>query len=236
LAGEIHTAVHLIVFDCDGTLVDSQAGIVACVQAAFLAESLIPPPAGAIRRVVGLSLLEAMLELMAEPEPLVAARLVGGYKTASRERRGRPEFHEPLFPGARELLDALLERELLLGVATGKAMRGLHFVLERHGLERHFATLQTADLHPSKPHPAMLRAAMAETGTAPGETMLVGDTTFDVLMARAAKVMPVGVGWGNHPADELAAAGAACVLDRFEDLVGLLPERSVDTIGAKPTL
>jgi phosphoglycolate phosphatase len=216
--------VRLIVFDCDGTLVDSQAGIVACVQAAFLAENLSPPPAGAIRRVVGLSLLEAMLELMAEPEPAVAARLVDGYKAASRERRNRPEFHEPLFPGARALLDALLERGLLLGVATGKAMRGLRFVLERHGLERHFATLQTADLHPSKPHPAMLRAAMTETGAAPGETMLVGDTTFDVLMARAAGAMPVGVGWGNHPADELTAAGAACVLDRFEDLPRLLPD------------
>jgi phosphoglycolate phosphatase len=216
--------VRLIVFDCDGTLVDSQAGIVACVQAAFLAESLTPPPAGAIRRVVGLSLLEAMLELMAEPEHLVAARLVDGYKTAFRERRGRPAFHEPLFPGARELLDALLARDLLLGVATGKAMRGLRLVLERHGLERHFATLQTADLHPSKPHPAMLHAAMAETGAAPGETTLVGDTTFDILMARAAQVMPVGVSWGNHAAEELMAAGALCVLDRFEDLIRMLPE------------
>ena len=214
--------MRLIVFDCDGTLVDSQAGIVACVQAAFRAENLTPPPAGAIRRVVGLSLLEAMLELMGKPEPAVAARLVDGYKAASRERRDRPEFQEPLFPGARGLLDALLDRDLLLGVATGKAMRGLRFVLERHGLERHFATLQTADLHPSKPHPAMLRAAMAETGAAPGETMLVGDTTFDVLMARAAGAMPIGVSWGNHLADELAAAGAARVLDRFEELADLL--------------
>jgi phosphoglycolate phosphatase len=214
--------VRLIVFDCDGTLVDSQAGIAACVQAAFLAENLTPPPAGAIRRVVGLSLLEAMLELMAEPEPAVAARLVDGYKAASRERRGRPEFHEPLFPGARELLDALFERELLLGIATGKAMRGLRFVLERHGLERHFVTLQTADLHPSKPHPAMLHAAMAETGAAPGETMLVGDTTFDVLMARAAGVMPVGVAWGNHAPAELTAAGAPRVLSRFDELHELL--------------
>ena len=215
--------MRLIVFDCDGTLVDSQAGIVACAQAAFLADGLAPPPAEAVRRIVGLSLLEAMLELMAEPDPATATRLANRYKAAVLERRGRPEFHEPLFPGARELLDALVERGLLLGVATGKAMRGLRFVLERHGLERHFATLQTAGLHPSKPHPAMLHAAMAETGARPQETMLVGDTTFDILMARAAKAMPVGVSWGNHPAAELAAAGAACVLDRFGDLVRLLP-------------
>jgi phosphoglycolate phosphatase len=108
-------------------------------------------------------------------------------------------------------------------VATGKAMRGLRHVLERHGLERYFVTLQTADLHPSKPHPAMLHAAMAETGTGPHETMLVGDTSYDILMACAAAVLPVGVSWGNHPADELTAAGAVRVLDRFDELHELLP-------------
>ena len=105
---------------------------------------------------------------MAEPDPAVGARLAEHYKAAFLEHRRQPEFHEPLFPGTRELLDALLARDLVLGVATGKAMRGLRFVLELHGLERYFATLQTADLHPSKPHPAMLQAAMAETGIGAG--------------------------------------------------------------------
>ncbi len=128
-----------------------------------------------------------------------------------------------MFPGTRELLDSLLERDLVLGVATGKAMRGLRFVLELHGLERYFVTLQTADLHPSKPHPAMLRAAMTETGIDAEATMLIGDTSFDILMARAAGAMPVGVSWGNHPAGELVAAGAVRVLDRFDELHQLLP-------------
>jgi phosphoglycolate phosphatase len=213
----------LIVFDCDGTLVDSQATIVTCAQAAFLAEGLPVPTAEAVRRIVGLSLVEAVLELMPEPDPLAAVRLAEHYKAAFIEHRARPEFHEPLFPGTLELLDALLARELLLGVATGKAMRGLRHVLEHHGLERYFVTLQTADLHPSKPHPAMLRAAMAETGASPHETILVGDTSYDILMARAAGAVPVGVSWGNHAPGELVAAGAVRVLDRFDELHALLP-------------
>ena len=217
--------VRLIVFDCDGTLVDSQATIVACAQAAFLAEGLAVPTAEAVRRIVGLSLVEAVLELMAEPDPAAAPRLAERYKAAFYEYRARPEFHEPLFPGTRELLDQLLARDFVLGVATGKAMRGLRLVLERHSLEDHFVTLQTADLHPSKPHPAMLRAAMAETGIDAAATMLIGDTTYDILMARAAEAMPVGVSWGNHGAEELVEAGAAAVLDRFEELHGLLPQR-----------
>jgi phosphoglycolate phosphatase len=216
--------VRLIVFDCDGTLVDSQAGIVVCAQAAFAAEGLPPPTAEAVRRIVGLSLVEAMVELMAVPSEATGVRLAERYKEAFLEHRSRPEFHEPLFPGTRELLDSLLERGFLLGVATGKAMRGLRSVLELHGLERYFTTLQTADLHPSKPHPAMLRAAMSATGIGPDATMLIGDTTFDILMARAAKALPVGVSWGNHPAHELTAAGAVAVLDRFDELHALLPD------------
>ena len=214
--------IRLVVFDCDGTLVDSQATIVACAQAAFQAEGLAVPSAEAIRRIVGLSLVEAVLELMTEPDPARAPILAEHYKAAFLEYRARPEFHEPLFPGARELLDELQARDLVLGIATGKAMRGLRAVLEHHGLERHFTTLQTADLHPSKPHPAMLRAAMAEAGVPNSATMLIGDTTYDILMARAADAVPIGVGWGNHPSAELVEAGAARVLQRFDELTGLL--------------
>lgn len=223
--------MRLIVFDCDGTLVDSQATIVACVQAAFQAHGMPPPEAAAIRRIVGLSLLEAMRELAPELGPAAALRLAELYKDAFLTFRTGQDFHEPLFPGARELLDSLRERELLLGVATGKAMRGLRLTLERHGLD-HFVTLQTADLHPSKPHPAMVLAAMAETGAAAPETMVVGDTSFDILMARAAEALPVGVAWGNHPAEELTAAGAAHVLARFAELHELLPAASpAGTLG-----
>ncbi len=208
----------LIIFDVDGTLVDSQATIVACAQRAFSAEGLRPPPAEAVRRIVGLSLTEAMTVLLGRQDPVLAARIAQSYRDAFLEYRLTPEFQEPLFPGARAILERLRDQEVPLGVATGKAMRGLRSIIERHGLEGFFQTLQTADLHPSKPHPAMVEAAMAEVGVAPGGTMMVGDTTYDILMARAAGADGIGVGWGNHPPAELEAAGASAVLDRFADL------------------
>ena len=226
--------VKLIVFDCDGTLVDSQATIVTCAQAAFEAAGLVVPSAEAIRRIVGLSLVEAMHELNPAAGPATAARVAQHYREAFIAYRAGPDFHEPLFPGARELLDELLARDYLLGVATGKAMRGLLAVLEHHDLRSHFTTLQTADLHPSKPHPAMLLAAMAETGTPAEATMLLGDTSYDILMARAAGALPVGVSWGNHPAGELTAAGAVRVLDRFELLHELLPHGRLTEHGHRP--
>lgn len=216
--------MRLILFDCDGTLVDSQATIVACAQAAFAAEGLPVPTAHAVRRIVGLSLAEAMAGLLTPPpDARRAGRLAEGYRAAFLAHRASAAFHEPLFPGARALLDELRARGYLLGVATGKAMRGLRSVLERHGLQDHFATLQTADRHPSKPHPAMVRAALDATGCGAAEAMLVGDTSFDVLMAVAAGVTPVGVSWGNHPPAELTAAGAVRVLGAFDELHELLP-------------
>ena len=216
------SAFRLVMFDCDGTLVDSQATIVACAQAAFRAEGLPAPADAAIRRIVGLSLVEAVLALMDEPDRAMAGRLADHYKSALLAHRVRPDFREPLFPGAREVLDDLRRLGFLLGVATGKAMRGLRLVLEQHGLEGHFVSLQTADLHPSKPHPAMLNAAMSETGVRAACTVLVGDTTYDVLMARAAGAVPIGVSWGNHAPAELTEAGAVRVLGRFEELSAVL--------------
>lgn len=212
----------LVVFDCDGTLVDSQRFIVECMQAAFVAEGLAPPSDDAIRRIVGLTLAHATARLLGGDDPAAAERLAGAYRQQFLLRRQRGDTDEPLFPGARALIEALAVRGIDLGVATGKTMRGLLHVLERHGLGQHFVTLQTADLHPSKPHPAMLEAAMRDTGASPTETIMVGDTSFDIEMAVAAGVLPVAVSWGNHPAIELKAVGAAHVLDRFDQLLDLL--------------
>jgi phosphoglycolate phosphatase len=224
---------RLVVFDLDGTLVDSQATIVRCAQAAFRAEGLAPPPAPAIRRIVGLSLVQAMEVLLArdEVDQVLAARLAEHYRQAFFEHRREPDFDEPLFPGAREVLDGLRRRNTLMGIATGKAMRGLRSVLERHGLDAYFVTLQTADLHPSKPHPSMVQAALAETGSEPGQALVVGDTTYDVAMAVAAGVTAVGVGWGNHPADELREAGAAHIVRTWGELSDLLGLVAADAAG-----
>ncbi len=212
----------LAIFDCDGTLVDSQRFIVDCMTAAFAAEGIKAPSSDAIRRIVGLTLVHATDRLLGGGDLALAERLAEGYRQQFLLRRMAGNTDEPLFSGTVELLDELAARGVTMGVATGKTMRGLKHILEQHRIAHHFVTLQTADLHPSKPHPSMIEAAMRETGAAPEETMMIGDTSFDIEMALSAGVLPVGVSWGNHPAAELKAVGAVHVLDRFDELVGLL--------------
>ena len=175
-----------------------------------------------MRRVVGLSLDEAIGRLLAAPSADLVAQVAEGYRTAFLALRQTPDYHEPLFPGARDALTALDQPLMCLGIATGKARRGLDASLARHGLAHHFVTRQTADDNPGKPHPAMLQRAMAETGAAAHETVMIGDTVYDMTMARNAGVRAVGVAWGYHPPEELAAAGAADVIGEFADLVSTL--------------
>jgi len=208
----------LAVFDCDGTLVDSQHSIFSCMNAAFGAEGLSPPSIDAVRRVIGLPLAECMARLAPSEQPARHGRLAEAYKAYFFELRQRPDHHEPLFDGALDALDALSASGYLLGIATGKARRGLIAVLERHGIVRRFVTLQTSDLAPGKPSPDMLLRAIAETGADRDDTLMIGDTTFDMLMARNAGVRAIGVRWGYHPAEELDAAGADALVDTFADL------------------
>jgi len=212
---------RLIVFDCDGTLVDSQHLIIDAMRATFESRRLPPPADDAVRHIVGLSLAEAIGELAPGIGQAELSVLVEGYKETFQTMRRQPLFHEPLFAGARATLHELERRGHLLAVATGKSDRGIAAVLQHHALEHLFVSLQTADRHPSKPHPSMLEAAMRETGSAPHETLMVGDTSYDMQMARAARVRPIGVGWGYHAAVALELAGAEVVIDRFEQLLEL---------------
>jgi len=224
---------RLIVFDVDGTLVDSQHGIVAAMHAAFAAINLPVPPAEAVRRVVGLSLTEAVGRLLPDGAgPDLLDRATGAYKAAFKDLRHQPDYHEPLFPGVRETLSALNTSEVCLGIATGKSRRGLAATLARHGLDRHFVTHHTADGGPGKPHPRMLSEAMAAVGADPTETVLIGDTVFDMEMARNAGSDALGVAWGYHPADELAEAGAASVLESFDGLIPTLAHLRPGESGA----
>lgn len=217
--------VKLAIFDCDGTLVDSQANIIAAMGEAFGANGLTPPAETATRRVVGLSLLEAMRQLLPGVEGKFHAQLAADYRLAFQRLRGSGAMQaEPLYPGIAEGLAALSEGGWLLGVATGKSDRGLAMALEHHGIAGHFVTLQTADRHPSKPDPAMLHAAMAEAGAAAADTVMIGDTHFDIEMAVAAGVLPIGVDWGYHHPDELRAAGAAHVVGSVAALLAVLAE------------
>ncbi|HEX9464009.1 MAG TPA: HAD-IA family hydrolase [Alphaproteobacteria bacterium] len=220
---------RLALFDCDGTLVDSQHVIVACMTEAFSGEGLVAPPLAEVRRIIGLPLEQCMLRL-APDHSARHVRLVEAYKEAFFALRRRPDHHEPLFEGALAALEAVAGAGWLLGVATGKSKRGLVAVLEHHGLANRFMTLQCGDMGPGKPDPAMLKRAMAETGTAPEDTVMIGDTTYDMLMASRAGVHAIGVEWGYHDPAELREAGAHATVTRFADL----PAAVARCIGTSP--
>ena len=181
------------------------------MAAAFASLGLPQPLPHLVRRAVGLSLPVTMQTLAPEAEAPLIAALVDGYKSAFRLARAEGRVAEPLFEGIREVLDDLRAAGWLLAVATGKSDRGLKHCLEQHGLSGHFVSLQTADRHPSKPHPAMLEAALFEAGAASENAVMIGDTSFDMMMAREANVRAIGVGWGYHTAREMLAAGAESV-------------------------
>jgi phosphoglycolate phosphatase len=213
------SAVRLVVFDVDGTLIDSQHLILEAMAHAFDRAGHPMPAREAVLGVVGLSLPEAMATLAATLPEDETVRLADHYRDFILAGRKAGNEVAPLFPGARAALERLSSQPAtLLGVATGKGRAGLDHFFALHDLGRFFVTLQTADLHPSKPHPSMLRAALAETGCGPGAAVMVGDTQFDILMGRAAGMPTIGVTWGYHPRERLSAAGADLIIDTFDAL------------------
>jgi len=215
-------ANRLAVFDCDGTLVDSEANICLAIEDSFRLSGLEPPPHALARRVVGLSLVEAMQVLLPEGDAEIHVRLAEDYKSAFKRLRGQGLVAEPLFDGIADAIDEIGATGWLLGVATGKSDRGLTFCLEHHGLTRRFITRQTADRHPSKPHPSMLHQAMADAGAMPETTVMIGDTRYDIAMAKAAGVTAIGVAWGYHEQLELFEEGADVVVGHPRELVAWL--------------
>lgn len=213
--------LSLVLFDVDGTLIDSQDFIVAAMTAAFREHGREAPARADILAITGLSLPHALARLAPDLDGAELDATVALYKQTFirlREERGG-EAASSLYPGARAAIEALHARpEVLLGVATGKPRRGLDHALKSHDLDRYFVTRQTADGHPSKPHPSMIKAALAETGVAPERAVMVGDTSYDMEMARAAGIAGIGVSWGYHPAAALREAGAAWVIDDFAQL------------------
>lgn len=208
--------LHLVIFDVDGTLVDSQADILRAMQAGFSAVDRAAPERRDILSIVGLSLDHAIATLAPTAGPKEQAAIVAAYKAAYLAHR-KMGATSPLYPGIAKMLARLSTVDhLLLGIATGKSRRGLTALLQSHDLQGVFVTEQVADFHPSKPHPAMLQAALDETGVPADRALMVGDTSFDMDMAQAAGIYGLGVSWGYH--DRARLHHARRIIDDIAEL------------------
>ncbi|MEW6353637.1 MAG: HAD-IA family hydrolase [Pseudomonadota bacterium] len=205
----------LLVFDWDGTLMDSEARIVGCMQAAIQDVGLPALETAAIRNIIGLGLREALEQLFPGCTEPVRQRVVesyryhflGGYHAAS-----------PLFPGALETLTALRERGYLLAVATGKGRQGLDSVLRETGCRSLFDATRCADESFSKPHPQMLLDIMDELNVPPRATLMIGDTEYDMRMAANAGAAALAVSYGVHERERLLQCGPLDCLDSISAL------------------
>ena len=212
--------LRLVIFDVDGTLIDSQAHIVAAMNGAFEALDLTPPARADTLSIVGLSLPVAIDRLVPDLDAPTQDAIVAGYKQAFAALRvENGAALSPFYPGAQAVLQTLATRDdLLLGIATGKSRRGMDHLMDMHGIRPLFQTVQVADDHPSKPNPSMIHACLSETGVDSSHAVILGDTVFDIEMGRNAGIPAIGVRWGYHPAKKLVDAGAQVVLDRFDHL------------------
>ena len=214
--------LRLIVLDCDGTMVNSLTTIVNTMTETFIKNGLEPPQLGQVRQIVGLHLGDAIKVLVSKEDIHLIDTLVNTYREVVSNYRTAGHREDPLYPDAKDTIQALDADGWLLGVATGKSMKGLDTVLQFHELRHHFSTTQTSDIGPGKPAPDMLRRAMLETGIEPKNTVMIGDTSFDMEMAVNAGTHAIGVSWGYHDEDKLIAAGAHLIIHRYTELFDAL--------------
>lgn len=213
--------MKLCVWDVDGTLVDSRASIATAMDAAFEAVGLEAPGYDVTRSIVGMSLKPAIATLAPRADAGTLARLETEYVGAFRRRR-ESGLRDPLYAGAGDLLHRMKGEGWLMAVASGKSRAGLEAIFTTHGLERMFDAVHCADDGPGKPDPYMLSCAMRAVGADAVDTIMVGDTSHDMIMARAAGVYAQGVTWGFHTAEEMRAGGAHHVAEDFAALSGAL--------------
>lgn len=216
--------MKLVLFDCDGTLVDSALLIHTVMERTFAHFGHARPALAQTKAIIGLTLDIAIARIQGkEHADEEAVRMMAYYKSIFLSVRAEPGFHEPLFPGIPELLEQLAAREdVLIGAVTGKSRRGFDAILETHGFAPHFMVSRTADDCPSKPHPAMVTECCDETGMAPAETVVIGDAVYDMQMAKAAGAKAIGVSWGYASVDELWKAGADRIATRPADLYDMI--------------
>ncbi len=211
-------SVKLAVFDLDGTLLDSALSIVAGVRACWAACGFPEPDPVTVERIIGLPWEESVRALLPGAGEAEFAMIHNYHDEVARGVRRRPPCSEELFPGAREMLDTLEASGYLLAIITSRGARRLSEILDAEEIAGRFVSLKTTDHGPGKPSPELMLQTLAETGARPEEAVMVGDTTFDIEMARGAGTASVGVGWGVHEGDELMRAGADRVVAAFDEI------------------
>ena len=209
--------MKLVIFDFDGTLVDSRKLIIESNRVVFGQFGFPLPSQDESFSLVGMSLEFVLSQLVGPDAPV--EKMVAAYQHILPQLRADAAYAEVPFDGAADLLAALSERrDVRLGIATGHVSRTIGPALERFGWQDHFCTVQTADKAPSKPHPGMVIQALGEANVEAADAIMVGDTAFDIEMACAAGVRAVAVSWGYHGRDRLHCAGALRVVSDMKEL------------------
>lgn len=214
--------MKLVLFDCDGTLVDSARLIHEVMARTFVAFGHKRPEISATKSIIGLTLDLAISRMLHRPHvDDEALEMTRHYKSIFAEVRDEEGMETPLFDGIRPLIETLAERknELVIGAVTGKSRRGLVQILDMYGFAPHFSVSRTADDCPSKPHPAMVTECCEVTGIAGNDTIVIGDAIYDMQMAKAAGATAIGVAWGYAPVEELLANGADAIAHHPNDIL-----------------
>ncbi|MDQ1186079.1 HAD-IA family hydrolase [Agrobacterium larrymoorei] len=217
--------MKLVLFDCDGTLVDSVGLIHEVMARTFVHFGYPRPDVSLTKSIIGLTLDIAIARMQGKTHvDDEATAMMAHYKAIFAETRAEAGFQEPIFDGIMPMIEKLAKREeLLMGAVTGKSRRGLNLIMDTHGFRKHFIVSRTADDCPSKPHPAMVSECCHETGIVPADTVVIGDAIYDMQMAKAAGATAIGVAWGYASVDALWAAGADAIVNHPSEIPGHIP-------------
>lgn len=219
--------MKLVLFDCDGTLIDSAATIHTCMELAFEEAGYERPPIEKTKSIIGLTLDTAIAQMLERDIDDQINHMVHRYKHHSFLIRAGDDHHEPYYDGILETIDTLRSIDgILIGVVTGKSRRGLNNLLDKHGLNATIIASRTADECPSKPHPAMVLECCNVTGIDAVDTIVIGDAIYDMQMAKSAGARALGVSWGYCDENGLRAAGADHIAHQPKEI---LPIIGVDT-------
>ncbi|NKD85653.1 HAD-IA family hydrolase [Haematospirillum jordaniae] len=216
------TPLRLVLWDVDGTLLNSRSLILETMHEACRHEGIACPSARLVARGTGLPLVDMVAFVLPDYDAAVHQRVAVAYRRIFPALREKGDGHDRLFPHIRFVLDDLRKQEILMGLVTGMGRRGVLAFVERYGLADYFVTVGTADDGPGKPSPFLVVQAVRQTGAERKNTVVIGDTSFDMMMARAAGVSAIGVAWGNHDVSGLWQAGAEAVAEEPAVLPALI--------------